>query len=85
MASLVLDDEQSDQPALEEEDEISQSEELEVLEHVTNKGNRVVLFDAWHWHKAEAVARICHDMRYTITYKLIANGGNNERLDFYNG
>ena len=34
MASLVLDDEQSDQPALEEEDEISQSEELEVLESI---------------------------------------------------
>ena len=63
---------------------VDRIEELEVLEHVTNKGNRVVLFDAWHWHKAEAVARICHDMRYSIAYKTIANGGNNERLDFYN-
>jgi len=66
------------------ENSVDRIEELEVLEHVTNKGNRVVLFDAYHWHKAEPVARICHDMRYSIAYKTIANGGNNERLDFYN-
>tara|TARA_B100000780_G_C21116021_1_gene451534 strand:- start:119 stop:790 length:672 start_codon:yes stop_codon:yes gene_type:complete len=66
------------------ENSVDRIEELEVLKHVTNRGNRVVLFDAWHWHKAEPVARICHNMRYTITYKTVANGGNNERLDFYN-
>ena len=47
-----------------------------------NKTWWVVLFDAYHWHRAEPVARICHDMRYSVTYKTIANGGNNERLDF---
>ena len=62
---------------------VDRIEELEVLEHATYKGNRVVLFDAYHWHRAEPVARICHDMRYSVTYKTIANGGNNERLDFY--
>ena len=65
--------------------EIDQIENLEVLEHVPYKGNRLVVFDAWHMHRGEPVSRTCKEARYVIVFKTIAHGGNNERLDFYNG
>ena len=52
---------------------------------MTYKGNRLVVFDAWHMHRGEPVSRTCKEARYVIVFKTIAHGGNNERLDFYNG
>jgi hypothetical protein len=67
------------------EDDISVDEidTLEVLKHATYKGNRLVVFDADHWHRAEPVARICKEMRYVVVFKSIADGGNTQRLNYY--
>ena len=45
------------------------------------KGNRLVVFDAWRWHSAQAVRRECYELRAVIVFKTYAN---KERLDFYN-
>ena len=44
------------------------------------KGNRLVVFDAWRWHSAQAVRRECYELRAIIVFKTYAN---RERLDFY--
>jgi hypothetical protein len=44
------------------------------------KGNRLIVFDAWRWHSAQAVRRECYELRAVIVFKTHAN---RERLDFY--
>ena len=44
------------------------------------KGNRLVVFDAWRWHSAQAVRRECYELRAIIVFKTYAN---RERLNFY--
>ena len=62
---------------------VDQIDELEILKHATYKGNRLVVFDAWHWHRPEPVARICKEIRYVVVFKSVASGGNTERLSYY--
>ena len=41
------------------------------------------MFDGWHWHIPEPVARVCKEARYVVVYKTGKDGGNSERLGYY--
>ena len=64
-------------------DGVENIDKLEVLQHVLYKGNRLVMFDGWHWHRTEPVARVCKEARYVVVYKTGKDGGNSERLGYY--
>ena len=46
-------------------------------------GNRLVVFDAYLEHMAMPVPRECYELRCVIVFKLMIDGANRERLDFY--
>ena len=52
-------------------------------DHVTYKGNRLVVFDAWRKHQGQPISKQCHELRKIIVFKCYIDGENKDRLDYY--
>jgi hypothetical protein len=46
-------------------------------------GNSLVIFDAYLPHMAMPVTRECYELRSVIVFKILIEGANRERLDYY--
>ena len=53
-------------------------------EHISYKGNRLVVFDAWRKHQGQPISKQCHELRRIVVFKCYIEGASRERLDFYN-
>jgi len=47
------------------------------------RGNRLLVFDAWLPHCAQAVRRECYQLRAVVVFKVYQRSANHQRLDFY--
>ena len=53
-------------------------------EHISYKGNRLVVFDAWRKHQGQPISKQCYELRRIVVFKCYIEGASRERLDFYN-